>query len=118
MKGKAAVRALLKLRARKLEIESKIKELTEPVLEYIGESSYEIDGVRISRTQKTTYEFKHIPSWVAKKAELDLIQNKAKAQFNNTSLGLVSVDEENGEIPDVATAKYSKPSVKVEVVKK
>lgn len=107
----------LDLRAKKMDLERQMKTLQDELLEEIGDVPIECDGLRLSVFSKATYKYDHIDEWVQEKAKLKTIEEKAKAQLRNNALGLSAFDEENGEEIIVANVVYSKPSIKVEIVK-
>lgn len=107
----------LDLRAAKMDIEKQMKSLQADLLDEIGDEPIIYNGLRISQFSKATYKFDHIISWVETKKELKLIEDIAKAQLRNNSLGLSAFDEGNGEEVEVAVVNYSKPSIKVEILK-
>lgn len=61
-----------------------------------------------------TWKFDHIPEWVAKKAELTEIEEKAKSAFNAALKNTSSFDNETGAeiLPAVGTPKKQSVSYK------
>jgi hypothetical protein len=58
-----------------------------------------------------TWDFKHIKSWVDKKAELTEIEESAKLSYYNAMKGNLSANKESGEEIEAAIATPKKQSV-------
>jgi hypothetical protein len=82
-----------------------------------GGKSVQFKGHEFKLTSGGRYEFKHIAEWSEKKAELEAIEEKAKAAYQNASKGLQVVSND-GEIIEAAIYKANKESVSVTELKK
>ena len=76
------------------------------------EKTFEHNGCKFERrTGRSNWNYKSMPDWVEKKAELTEIEKEGKARYALYQKGKLAIDEETGESMPVPTVTYSDDSL-------
>lgn len=80
-----------------------------------SEKTFEFNGFKVTKSQKTTWSYKHLEDWNKAKAILTVIETRSKQAYLLNDK--VIVDQDTGEIHECAHKKVS-DVIKVELIKK
>lgn len=95
------------------KVKDKVGDAAMAEADQYGESTFIVNGVKYTKKAgRSTYSYKHIPEWVAKKAELTDIEDKAKHALQSINKNL-NVADNDGEIVTPAKCTYSAETLSV-----
>jgi hypothetical protein len=76
--------------------------------------SFELHGIKFELRQgRRIYDFKHLQSWADATASVKAIEEKAKVAADNWAKFKTDMVDENGEVIEAASVKYTDPTLVV-----
>lgn len=82
-----------------------------------GEKNFEHGGYKFElKNGRKVWNFKTLPDWNAKKAELTAVEARAKAAWDAYQKGVTGVDADTGEITELPEVTYTKDSLTVKSI--
>lgn len=104
------------------EIEQFVKKAKQEISEYAKQeaekydTTFEADGYKFELRQgRRVWNFKECDEWVRANVNLKAVEKRLKHNYEANADGLVTLNQDTGEIIDLPEVKYTEPSL---IVKK